>query len=77
VPFVIPSTVQVTAVFVAPETVAVTDRVDPAVNVVVPGFRATLTEAAAWTVMAQEADLLESTVLVAVKVWFPAVAGAV
>jgi hypothetical protein len=53
VPFVIPSTAQVKAVFVDPETVAVTDKVDPAVNVVGPGLRAMLTKAAAWTVMAE------------------------
>jgi uncharacterized DUF497 family protein len=73
-----PSTFQLTAVFVEPETVAVKDRISPADREEVAGFRETLTTtAAACTVTAAEALLAVSARLVAVTTSLPLVKGAV
>ncbi len=64
-PLAMPSTVQVTAVLVEPETVATKDLVPPVVKLAVPGLKATLTEAVVLTVTADEALLVESAWLLA------------
>ena len=73
-----PSTVQVTAVFDEPLTVAVTEAVPPAFRLIaLEGVNATPTPAAACTVTDALALLLASTTLVAVTTSLPALAGAV
>jgi hypothetical protein len=71
-----PSTDQVTAVFVVPATEAVKGAEPPVARVVAVGLRATDTgaAAAAWTVTVAEALAVSD---VAVTVWVPAAAGAV
>ena len=78
-PLAMLSTVQVTVVVADPVTEAVKAAVAPALRVVVLGLRETLTggTGGVWTVMVALADLVASAVLVAVRVWVPAAAGAV
>ena len=76
-PLVMLSTIQVTAVTVVPETVAVRVMVPALYRLKGPeGDRVTLSAATAWTVALTEALLVGSCTLVATRVWAPAVAGA-
>ena len=77
-PFATPSTVQVTPVFVLPDTEAVKEAVAPVVRVVDVGLRDTATGGGGvWIVMVADALFVASAWLVAVRVWLPAAAGAV
>ncbi len=76
-PLAIPSTDQLTAVLVEPDTEAVKAWVAPGARLAVPGLTATLTEVGALTVTAAEALLVVSAWLLAATLWFPAEAGAV
>ena len=77
-PLATPSTIQVTPVFVLPETVAVKVEEAPVARVRAVGLSATLRAGGgACTVTVAVATLVVSAVLVAVRVWIPAVAGAV
>ena len=77
-PLAMPSTLQVTAVLVEPVTAAVKAWVPLAARLAELGVRLTATTGTgAATVMEAEALLEASALLVALRVWLPAAAGAV
>lgn len=76
-PLATPSTDHDRVVAEPPMRVAVNEAVAPVFSVVELGFTVTLVGVGGTlTVIVEDADLLESAVLVAVKVWLPAEEGA-